>query len=340
MSSEIIQKRHRLLSDIASGCELRQNYPLIKEAVIPPALFEALQRAVGEYIYAAVAKWYGPCSFDSYETFVQERGDDILALPNVTPNGVIRPKRETYLEYNVIHRRVQDIIRTLKLDQSIVKMRLPLTLRMVAGTASDWTLNRPRANNRMHSDFWTGGVCDLAFLLPILGDVSNTTVRFAEPVGMADDFLQELPRYEDGEKLYDSYVDYDMTMEKGHLYLQDIYCLHGTSRNGGGFRVSMDWTIQTKNYPEVENFYSSDALSKDNHFDLEEWYSLGQEWEYFDSETMSECDARFSNRKQESPIFLGSAIADQTSPHGRIIDVMATTTTREPARFSDRRKVS
>ena len=221
VDSKIIKDRDSKLTDLAKNMPLVQNYPLIKEVEIKKYLYKSLQNAAGAYINACLIYDGVETEFSDYEEMISKYKEEIFNLPNITPNGVIRPKLETSAEYNLIHSKIVDIVKSYDIDAKIEKMRLPLTIRIVDGVTSDWVENRPRANNIMHSDFWTGGCCDLAFLVPLLGDIERTTVRFAEPVGMKENFLSELPKYEDGEHLYDKYLPYDMKMRKEYLYLQD-----------------------------------------------------------------------------------------------------------------------
>jgi hypothetical protein len=331
---ERIDSRDRALSSLCRDLPLRQSYPLIKEVEITAPLFRALQRAVTDYLCATLAHSGHHPEPAADDQWVRRYGSTILSLPNVTPNGVIRPKRETFPEFNTIHRRVAAIVRSLGIDRHILKMRMPLSLRIVDGTAPPWIENRPRANNKMHSDFWTGSCCDLAFLLPVLGDIENTTVRFAEPRGMAPTFLTELPSYDEGRALYQDCQPYPMSMRKGFLYFQDIYCLHATSRNGGGPRLSLDWTIQTENYPAIEALHSSKALLTDNHFPMEEWYRLGERYLYVDEESLEECRRRFESGPTPSGLRPGSAVAEQTSSRARIVSLDGAPDALSLARFS------
>jgi len=317
---EIFAQRDRQLRDLTAHARLGQDFPLIKETRISPAKYSALHDAAGQYLYASlVAGGHDTLEFDDWEHMTQKYKRELLTLPQVTPNGLLRPKKETYLQFNLVHSCLAEIVKDLRFDEKIQKMRLPLAIRMVDGTADDWVTNRPRANNKLHSDFWTGGCCDLAILCPLLGDVERTTLKFGQPVGMRENFLSELPNYDEGAKLYETYEAYDLRMSKGNLYFQDIYCLHGTWRQGGGLRVSMDWTIQTNNYPEIERRHSSKALATDNHWDLATWYSMGRDLLYVDMESVDETRAKLVDYKKEGELKLGSAIAGQTASTAKVI---------------------
>lgn len=319
MGSSIIAERNKLLQRLCKNVTIKQNYPLIKGVQLNKGLFDAAQRAAGEFIWATMrASGLNP-DFTDFEDLIQNYGDKILRLPPVTPNGVIRPKQETSVAFNLLQQRVADIVKSLDMDKKVQKMRLPLSIRIVESKAPDWVIKRPRANNIMHSDFWTGGCCDLALLLPLFGDVVNTGIKFAEPRGFDMNFLQELPEYKNGVDLYESAEPYDFSLEKGCVFFQDIFCLHGTWRNGGNYRVSMDWTVQTDQYGPIEERHSSNVLAQDNHFPMEEWYKMGNSTFFYDSETMDDCRQRFEAPVRSSEVTLGSAIKDQIAEKAGII---------------------
>ena len=319
---EIIARRARLLDALTEGLPVEQSYPLIREVRLDSAKYRAAQDAVSDYIRASLRAAGTNVNGWAPEVMVRLLERELFAMPNVTPNGIIKPKLDNAIEFALVHKRVADLVADLQLPGRVAKMRLPLVLRMVAGVATTEVTGRPRANNVMHSDFWTGSCCDLALILPFLGDVESTTIAFGEPVGAADDFLQELPSYRDGAALYHSIRPYNMRMRKGYIYYQDIYCLHGTLRQGGGIRVSMDWTVQTANYPEVEQRHSSRALATDNHFDLETWNKVGRELMFLDSETVAQTAARFAAGRGAEKVALGSAVAGQTSSTSKVVSLV------------------
>ena len=318
-----VEIRARQLDALTDGLHINQRYPLIHEVVLDPRRFHAAQDAVGQYLRASlIASGVFPVC-DDYEQMVQLYASKLLRMPNVTPNGIVKPKLDTAAEFMVMHKRVAGLIAGIVLPgNKVVKMRLPLVLRLVDGTAPLEVVNRPRANNVMHSDFWTGSCCDLALLLPLLGDVEHTTIRFGEPVEAAENFLQELPSYRAGEALYRGITHYPLQMRKGCIYFQDIYCLHGTHRSGGGLRVSMDWTIQTVDYPEVELRHSSKALTTDNHFDLETWFKVGHELMFLDTEKVAQTRARYAAGAGAEKVALGAAVSGQTSDTSKVVNLI------------------
>ena len=180
---------------------------------------------------------------------------------------------------------------------------------------------RPRANNKLHSDFWTGAVCDYAILIPIFGTLDTVDVVFGEAKDIKQDFLQELVNYSDGEKLYGKFDEYQTRMEKGYLFLQDIYCLHGTRRSGKGVRISLDFTLQSYDYENsIKKLYSNKTLSNDNHLYMKDWLKIGDEYLITEKESIKELIAENNYVDEKDQEKKGIAIKTQTSQSIKIVN--------------------
>lgn len=297
---------------------------LIKKMVLKKAMFANLQAACFNYLSASLLAHDKDFEFDgNYTNFIKKNVKDIISMSCVTPNGVIRPKYETISEFNSIQRALSEIIRFFGIDKNVKKVRAPISIRIVSSDDDQKILERPRANNKLHSDFWTGAVCDFAVLVPVFGTLDTIDVVFCEPKGFDKSYLQEVVNYSDGKSLYKSYEEYETVMELGSLFLQDIFCLHGTRRRGKGVRVSIDFTFQSNDYDEkILPYYSSKAVSSDNHIGIEDWLKIGSESMLVEDEKISNLRKNIDHYKATSEqIGKGAAIKLQTSKSMRIVDL-------------------
>ena len=178
MTEQLVAERDRLLTQMCENLPVAQVFPLVKEVALDAPQFSALRHAVGTYLRASLRHGGYTAETVDDQDLVARCAPQLLSLPNVTPNGILRPKLETNLEFNIVHCRLAECMQSLGIDDHLAKMRLPIAVRIVGGTAPAWVENRPRATNLMHSDFWTGACCDLACVVPILGDVERTGLRF------------------------------------------------------------------------------------------------------------------------------------------------------------------
>jgi len=296
---------------------------LIKKTAIREDLFLLLRYSC--YVYIVSCLNHNKFTYEvsnNFDEFILKNAAKITQMANVTPNGVIRPKFETFAEFNLIQKYLNLILNDLGIFHKVQKIRAPISIRVVTSQDDPSILERPRANNRLHSDFWTGAVCDFAVLIPIFGSLDTIDVVFCEPQGVSANYLKEYPNYADGVKTFDSYKEYKTVMEIGNLYLQDIFCLHGTRRRGVGARVSIDFTFQSNDYEStIKPYYSSKAIQSDNHLDVSTWKKIGYENMFFDSEKIEDAENNPSYTLTSLEAKMGSAIKLQTSKTAKMINL-------------------
>lgn len=296
---------------------------LIKKLELTKTLFANLQAACFNYIVANLIEHEIDYQFNgNYNDFVRDNCEKIIKMSSVTPNGVIRPKSETISHFNSIHKALSLIIKYFNIDKNVNKVRAPISIRIVTSKDKKEILDRPRANNKLHSDFWTGAVCDFAVLIPVFGTIETIDVVFCEPIGFNEEYLQEVTDYSSGRNLYKSYKEYGTTMELGSIFLQDIFCLHGTRRKGEGARISIDFTFQSKQYDDkIKPYYSNKSLNSDNHINIEDWLEIGSNILILEKESIKNLRKNINHYKQTSDIAgKGAAIKLQTSKTMRIIN--------------------
>ena len=293
---------------------------LIKKTKIKKILYDQLRSARFNYIVTSLNEHDIELNdAKDEEDFITKNSDAIRTMVCVTPNGVIRPKRETTCSFNAIHRALSKILEDLKIKSD--KVRAPISIRIVTSEDDEKIKERPRANNKLHSDFWTGAVCDYAILIPIFGTLDTVDVVFGEAKDIKQDFLQELVNYSDGEKLYGKFDEYQTRMEKGYLFLQDIYCLHGTRRSGKGVRISLDFTLQSYDYENsIKKLYSNKTLSNDNHLYMKDWLKIGDEYLITEKESIKELIAENNYVDEKDQEKKGIAIKTQTSQSIKIVN--------------------
>jgi hypothetical protein len=296
---------------------------LIKKLLIRPDLHKLLRNSCYNYLVSSLI--HNELQFkniENYDDFIVENARQIKKMKNITPNGVIKPKYEIASEFNQIQKSLNLILEDIGIYKNVAKIRAPISIRIVTSDDDESIKQRPRANNRLHSDFWTGSVCDFAALIPIFGTLENVDVVFCEPIGIKKNYLQEFPNYADGESTYEAFKEYKTVMEHGNLYLQDIFCLHGTRRRGIGARISIDFTFQSKEYEKgIKKYYSNYAKDNDNHITTEKWRKLGYDLFLSESEKINDPIRIKEYEKLSNVAFKGSAIELQTSNTAKLINV-------------------
>ena len=189
------------------------------------------------------------------DTFERDRD----RIKNITPNGMIVPKKHTTLEYNILVRAFVEIIESLEISDLILSWHVPLNLRIKFGEIDEDNLKRHHPTEHIHSDSWAGESTEsVTTHIPIFGDSNrNHIVCYDPPQDFQEDWLGPLPSYADGAEIAGKYTKLDFKPQKGQLILADFASLHASSRlRGAGARVSIDTTFHLKrtkneNKPEV-----------------------------------------------------------------------------------------
>lgn len=173
----------------------------------------------------------------------------VTKLPNVTPNGAVKPKRELLGEYRLFFLNVLSIFKQVVYPPDYFSYASLPQLRYVSGASDPEKEKRPYATTKLHSEFWVGQTFDLNCLVPILGDTERTTLKFYVPCGYIDEgcFTSKHDDYTEHLKSAFEYAEpIQLDFQIGHLYVHDNYILHKTVKNGGGDRLSVDFGLLYK----------------------------------------------------------------------------------------------
>ena len=233
--------------DVLSDCfECTRPSPLTSVFQIPEASFEKLRIATAIYM--------SKCLFDDRVVLDEEEILDLFiknesSIKNITPNGMIVPKRHTILEYNQLVRAFIDIMGMLNIDNLISSWHVPLNLRIKFGEVTEGNLERHHPTEHIHSDSWAGESAEsVTTMVPIFGDLQRNHLRFYDPPEeFAEDWLKPLPSYVEGQDIADKYSLNSFIAKKGQLILTDFASLHSSTRTeNAGPRVSIDTTFALK----------------------------------------------------------------------------------------------
>lgn len=216
---------------------------LLIEHRIAPEPFAELRRRAAVYLSASM-QLASPIDHDD-DALVRELVKRVPIMSNVTPAGLVKPKRETMLEFNAMQRAYADIIESLSIDDCVDTWSTTINVRLSLPEADPTVAARPYFPGKRHTDVWSSEPSDLVLLnAMIFGDVPGNTIDyFGPPDGFGDDHLVPLTDYADGERLTPGFTRYPMDLRQGGIYVSDCATLHQT-RRAGGTRVSIDTTFR------------------------------------------------------------------------------------------------
>lgn len=268
------------LRNLAKNLELVECFPMLYGARVGEALYGDLVRSVEVYILASLRATYPTQSFEASRDLLVRYYKQIKGLVNLTPNGLVMPKRENVFEFNLIHRHVANILKTFRSDALIDEIHLPVMVRLVDGIVDTVSGKRPYSSTKLHVDMWNGDPPNaMTVFIPVIGDIERTTIDFFEPQEeMMKNFMRVMPDYEEGAEMIASASQYIFKMRHKHVYIADPLLLHRTVKKNGGIRVSIDLRFIPKKR------LASDVISgegvqtnwKRNFIKLKNWYEVGQ----------------------------------------------------------------
>lgn len=269
------QERADRLSDIVQQLPRASDFPLLKSVALDEPVRASVADAAVFYIWLTLSEYFRDQTFDLGADILDAYPDEVSALPNITPNGLILPKEPNILAYNILHRRVADMLVTLGVVDHIRAIQFPINLRLGRGAPDPAADQRPRASTKPHSDIWAGDPAGaLVCMVPLLGDVAAVGVDFFEPREMAPEFLLPLDNYDMGEPVFRASEQYDAGFEHGEMILFDPYLLHQTLRPGDGLRVSIDFRFLPVKALESDGPEPDDVLR--TLVPTEEWIDYGR----------------------------------------------------------------
>lgn len=226
--------------------------PLISQVKIDDTLFCNLKTAIALYVSRCLPD--GPYVVEEnklLDEFIKNRDK----VRNCTPNGMMVPKKEVSLEFNLVVRAFADVIESLNFTDLVASWHVPLNVRYKDGHIVKGNLERAYPTEDIHSDSWAGESADsVTTMIPIFGDTERNRVDYYVP---PDDFQEEWlgpqSSYRHNAETAKRYTKINVPYSKGCLYLVDFATLHASARfSGAGPRISIDTTFAFPPLPGQE----------------------------------------------------------------------------------------
>ena len=296
MRDEAIEKRTSIYKKFRKSCDLERDYGIYFDTKLSDEIRGDLKESLTNYIVKSLKCFYKE-DFVIDEEFLSRFEERILNLPNRTPNGAFHPKKENVVEYNILQKNVVKALAETGILENCLAVQ-PCTVRVVSGKKADLDHNRPLATTKLHSDAWASHVGDAILGCPLLGD-PTTSLEFYEPQQTSEDFFLSLENYDDGLKKFMN-KEFLGCARMGYLSVFDHACLHKTSLNEGGIRVSFDFGIIVDSPDSLYyNFIKRSASGLEGYryeyLDLDVYKKLGTNLFISVEETMEDAKNRYTH---------------------------------------------
>lgn len=269
--SQVIESRAKRLRESVT-CQIGEEFPLMLEHKLSNKHNTMLKNAVINYLYHSVS--HIDKKFVLCEDFLERYEEDIKTLPNVTPNGLLLPKTNNLLAYNLVYKTVANIVKELVNHDKVERIHFPINVRLTNGELNPAKDNRPRSSMKLHSDIWAGEPSNSVMMLfPVFGDMTKNGVKVFEPGDdFCPDFVRAVNDFSEGEVLKKKAKEHDIFMKLGHVYFSDSFLLHQTVKSGSGLRMSVNFAYT------VENLDSDIEVSEERmkeYIPINDWFNIG-----------------------------------------------------------------
>jgi len=162
----------------------------------------------------------------------------IKRLPNLTPNGILKVRKETQLIYNLITKFLFKSLEDLSIKFATAAYPV---IRIKTGESNS---KRPYSTSKLHSDSWVGQYGDAIASFGVEGDFKKNTVKFYAPSKVSHDFFKKIDDYTLGLKKFTG-LEYIAKLNKGYFIIFDHCVLHKTvTEKNCNPRISIDFGVK------------------------------------------------------------------------------------------------
>ena len=229
---------------------------LLLEVPVPVAV-PRVRRAAQAYLTRSFAAVLGQKKFSDHLLWGAQC--PLEKCDRVTPNGMIVPKGDSALEYNILVLEFVRLVDTLGFGDLIRSWHVPLNVRVKWGEPTPGNLQRAHPTEFPHSDSWAGESSESVTVhLPLFGDVNrNYVTMFQPPEEFEESWLGPRGTYKEGaEEVAAKYTPVQYRPWIGGLVLMDFATLHASHRAPGArARISIDTTFVLKKEEEKETIH-------------------------------------------------------------------------------------
>ncbi|RCJ38704.1 hypothetical protein A6770_39350 [Nostoc minutum NIES-26] len=268
----------QLFDELANRIATKRQYRLLFEHTLKPELFQQIRVAAAGYISACLNSHIILSEAEMLNRLLEARN----TLSNYTGTGLLMPKREHTLAFNLFQKSVAEAFYQLAANDLIDAVDLPVNLRMVYGQTHAEKLRLPFTSSKCHSDVWAGVPADATVVvLPLFGDIDNITIEAGEmPRQMELQAMRVMSDFDEGQDI-PMVVSYtEAQLQHGTMYFNDARGLHQTvRRKAEGLRISVDFRFRRKFNEAYRAMVASSvgSVEADMSVPYEDWLKVGKE---------------------------------------------------------------
>lgn len=234
-------ERSARLAALTLSAPVDADFGQVKMLGIQDAAKGRIKAALNVFLWECLSSAHPDKSFAITDDMLRDYTAEVTALPNITPNGLVLPKCENQLGFNLLQKEAIAAFNTLALGDRIARVQWPVNVRLQSGTPNPDIDSRPRASVKPHSDIWAGDPASgIMCFLAVLGDPDCSGIDFIQPTDFPKSFVRTLGDYNEGKELMQD-AEHLCSFDARGWWLVDPYLLHQTTKRKPGWRISIDF---------------------------------------------------------------------------------------------------
>jgi len=271
----VIETRSGIYDAIRKNSNIYSDEGIFISVALDKSHFELLKKITRKYVVTTLKAWHDEKKYDfNNENYLIDYREDIISLPNITPNGSFYPKIENIAEYNEIQSAINNILIHHNFNNCFSTVA-NFNVRIQDGKNRQYE-NRRYSTIKLHSDSWVGHVGDAILTIFIDGDL-NTGLEFYKPIGeVSDDFFTKIDDFDKGLSMLNE-LKYLCAADFEYAYIFDHGCLHKTIKNGGGLRISIDMGITMNDSKGAIGHNKKNSIRRHAYIPIDDFLKLGGE---------------------------------------------------------------
>ena len=291
------QEGDRLFNELADKIANKpKQYRLLFEHELKTEIFQNIRIAAANYISACLGSPIILSEAEMLERLLAERKN----LANYTGTGLLAPKREHILEFNLFQKSIAQAVYQLGANDLIDAVDLPVNLRMVYGKSNPEKAKLPFTSSKLHSDVWAGVPADATVVvLPLFGDIDTITIEAGEMLPELElPSMRVMSSFDEGRNIRMAVKYKEAQLKLGTMYFNDARGLHQTvRRKSSGLRISVDFRFRRKFNQSFRDMVDSNqvGIEEDMSIPYSEWLKFGSEKLVIFDETLEEAKMRKNN---------------------------------------------
>ena len=271
MTEEIysLTSRGERMNRIFSDSSKVRNCALLKSLNIDDNDRKKVFNSLMNVVYSCLIHHNEAKSYELCPDFFDIYMDDILKLPNITPNGLILPKVENIAAYNQFFLAINNAFSKIGIDEHIDKMQFPINIRLQTGKLDKELSRRPRASTKYHSDIWAGDPLNsvLSFLNLVGDPVKISGIEFFKTDNFPKKLVKLFEDYDEAKYIAKESEKLSTLFDNSGWFFSDAYLMHRTTKNNGeGIRISADFRFTTREHCESDGENSFLDKNKEDFF--------------------------------------------------------------------------